>query len=379
MGDVSYSFYLWHWPVLVFAAAYLGRTLSMWESVTLTALAFAISYLTYRLLENPLRHARRLRSPRGSLCLWPASVIAVLATTALVSSSLAVPPAASAQLMIGDTPARGSAGPGQEPSATSADVQAAVAASVTPEALRLPIPGALAPPVGNLLGDDVDMRGCTPGDGTTSKICRWGARRSARKMVVIGDSHGQMWMPAFIRFATAHRWRLIPLVKIGCVPSILRSGDCGAWYSWALQQVRRIHPRVIVLAQSWSAWGPGGVDAMKHELADVTSLAGRVLVIQDAPPHPEPAVDCILAPGATRGSCTYGVTTKVRRTYAGVRRQVLAIGARYVRTRCWLCYRGRCPTVVGNIIAYRDRHHITATYMRFLSRPLAHRVWRAVS
>jgi peptidoglycan/LPS O-acetylase OafA/YrhL len=378
VGDVSYSFYLWHWPVLVLGAAYLGRDLSVEESLSLVGAAFGLSYVTYRLFENPVRHARRLRSPRAALCLWPSSVTAVLAMAMLVSSSIAVPPAAIASLSVGGGSSGSAGDPTALPSATSAEVRAAVAASVTRAALRSPIPDALAPSVDKLRGDDFDMQGCVPGDGTTSRICRWGARRSPRKMVVLGDSHGQMWMPAFVRFATAHRWRLIPLVKIGCVPSLLGSGACGKWYSWALQQIRRIHPRAIVVAQFWSAWGPSGVHAMRRELADVMPLARRVIVVEDAPPHPKPAVDCLLAPGATRGSCTYGVTAKEAHTYADVHRAVVDARARYVRTKQWLCHRGKCPTVVGNIIAYRDRHHITLTYMRFLTRPLAHRVWLAV-
>jgi hypothetical protein len=158
-----------------------------------------------------------------------------------------------------------------------------------------------------------------------------------------------------------------------------RAPTCAEWYAWALGEVRRIHPRAIVLAQFWSAWGPGGVRAIGRELDDVGRLARNVLVIQDAPPHPEPAVDCLLAPGATRGSCTFRVTRKEARTYAGVRSTVAAAGGNYVRTMQWLCYAGKCPTVVGNVVTYRDRHHLTNTYARFLARPIAHRIWRILS
>lgn len=119
--------------------------------------------------------------------------------------------------------------------------------------------------------------------------------------------------------------------------------------------------------------------AIGRELDDVGRLARNVLVIQDAPPHPEPAVDCLLAPGATRGSCTFRVTRKEARTYAGVRSTVAAAGGNYVRTMQWLCYAGKCPTVVGNVVTYRDRHHLTNTYARFLARPIAHRIWRILS
>jgi peptidoglycan/LPS O-acetylase OafA/YrhL len=381
VGDVSYSFYLWHWPVLVLAGAYLGRDVSTAEKLALMLAAFCLSYTTYRIYENPLRHARKLGTPRTALCLWPSSVGAVLAVSALVSSSIAMAPAAVASLVVGDRPGDEAAASGvrANPSATSAEVRAAVAVSVTPAMLRSPIPERLAPAIDKLLSDELEMKDCLPGSGTTSRLCHWGRAHSRRKVVVIGDSHGQMWMPAFVRFATAHRWRLIPLVKIGCVPSILGSGKCGTWYAWALDQIRRIHPRAIVVAQFWSAWGSSGVHAIGAELRALRPLARRVIVIQDAPFHPEPAIDCLLARNATRGSCTYGITQKESRTFAGVRKTALAVGARYVRTKQWLCFHGKCPTVVGNVITYHDRHHLTLTYLRFLARPVAHRIALAVS
>jgi hypothetical protein len=108
-------------------------------------------------------------------------------------------------------------------------------------------------------------------------------------------------------------------------------------------------------------------------------LAPRVAGIQDAPARTQSAVDCLLARGATRGSCTFAVGATQTQTYADVREEVTASGARYVPTLQWLCADDRCPTVVGNVITYRDRHHITATYARFLARPLAHEIALALS
>ncbi len=378
VGDVSYAFYLWHWPLLVLAAEYVGHGLSVIANLGVLLLAFALSYVTYRLYENPLRHASALATPRLALCLWPASITAVLVAATLVSSSYASRPTAVASIGVGTTSVGHPAprGRAHRPAAppTSAKVEAAVAASVTPRALRQPIPSALAPSVGQLGHDGYDMRGCSTFMGTTSRICHWGDARSHRVVVVVGDSHGQMWMPAFVRFATQHRLRLVPLIKDGCVPSDIGSDGCAAWYSWALAQVRRLHPQAIVLAQFWSAWGPSGVNAIAAELRDMLPLAPRVAVIQDAPARAQQAVDCLLARRATRGSCTFPVGDTQARTYADVRAEVDADGARYVPTMQWLCADDMCPTVVGDVITYRDRHHLTATYVRFLERPLAHEI-----
>jgi peptidoglycan/LPS O-acetylase OafA/YrhL len=60
IGARSYSLYLWHWPFLVIAAEYWGHDLSAIQNIGLLLLALAATAITYRLIENPVRHARVL-------------------------------------------------------------------------------------------------------------------------------------------------------------------------------------------------------------------------------------------------------------------------------------------------------------------------------
>jgi len=64
IGKISYSLYLWHWPLLVMSKYYLLRELTTSESVVAIALAFALSILTYIYVEQPFRRKRVLSSRR---------------------------------------------------------------------------------------------------------------------------------------------------------------------------------------------------------------------------------------------------------------------------------------------------------------------------
>jgi peptidoglycan/LPS O-acetylase OafA/YrhL len=74
VGLVSYSLYLWHWPVLVFAQYYSGRSLQTTEKVASLLLCGLLSFVTWKLVEQPFRKCRLLVKRSH---LFAASVMAV--------------------------------------------------------------------------------------------------------------------------------------------------------------------------------------------------------------------------------------------------------------------------------------------------------------
>ena len=59
IGDRSYSIYLWHWPLLVFAGIVFAEALV--GTVIALVLTLVLSVATYRWVENPFRFARKRR------------------------------------------------------------------------------------------------------------------------------------------------------------------------------------------------------------------------------------------------------------------------------------------------------------------------------
>jgi hypothetical protein len=86
VGDRSYAFYLWHWPVLVIAAEYEGRALSLNARLVLLAIAFLLSIVSYRRVEDPIRRSRC--GGQATALLWPVSVggVVMVATLAIQAS-----------------------------------------------------------------------------------------------------------------------------------------------------------------------------------------------------------------------------------------------------------------------------------------------------
>src|SRR5215211_3671310 len=80
IGDRSYAFYLWHWPVLIIASEYVGDELSLKSNLLLVTGAFLLSMITYAVYENPIRRMQ-MRAPASAM-LWPCSVGAVVVVAA---------------------------------------------------------------------------------------------------------------------------------------------------------------------------------------------------------------------------------------------------------------------------------------------------------
>lgn len=81
LGRISYSLYLWHWPVLVFFAHYAARPPNAEEAIILTAISVLLSMLSYWLVEGP---ARELTRPVGLHYIGFAASAAAVSVPALI-------------------------------------------------------------------------------------------------------------------------------------------------------------------------------------------------------------------------------------------------------------------------------------------------------
>lgn len=76
IGLMSYSLYLWHWPLIVLTQYQLMRQVEHWERVAMVAISVLLAYLSWRFIERPFRSAGFWSSTRR---LFPAAFAAILA------------------------------------------------------------------------------------------------------------------------------------------------------------------------------------------------------------------------------------------------------------------------------------------------------------
>jgi peptidoglycan/LPS O-acetylase OafA/YrhL len=385
IGDRSYAFYLWHWPVLIIAVEYAGHELAVWKKLLLLAGAFALSVVSYRFVENPLRR-KNWNPPSGALWLWPASALSVLIVAGIFLSSIntketqeALRSAKNTDVSLfahQQTVKSTSAQPGSSSAGASL---APVAAAVKAAQKGGPIPSGLNPPVGQLINDHYNFPGgCATQDGqTSSRICRMGDPSGAKTVIIMGDSHAQMWMPALLSAAQKEGWAVIPLVKSGCTPErwIGHRGkaECHAWYRWAIGKARGLHPDGTLVTGNYSNISQGQTQTIANGIQAAVTSAKRwskgVAVIADPPAQDRQPTDCLLSGHASMARCASAPSDVYLTASQYVSEVASGSHVGLLDTIGWFCFDDTCPLVVGHTITHSDADHVSVSYATALSLP----------
>jgi SGNH domain (fused to AT3 domains) len=258
----------------------------------------------------------------------------------------------------------------------------AVVAAVQAAERGAPVPSLLTPSLTRLRGDLYGFpTGCDPAH---YRLCRLGDLHARRTLVVLGDSHAQMWMPAVIELAARDHWSLVALAKVGCVARRWAGSDeCGRWFRWARAQAIALHPQATLviasragLADPRAAVGP--IDRLSRVLERHRQ---RVVLLGDAPSQQRDPLECLPSPGATLADCTTTGKPVQARVEAQIAAHARRAGVGYIEARPWFCAHPDgslrawlCPMVVGRTVTYADRGHVTQTYVRELA-PLLRRAF----
>ncbi len=363
LGDISYSLYLWHWPLIVLWTGWVGAaSLSPEAAVVIGLLSIALAWATKRYVEDPIRLAPRLvGSPARSLATATVVLVPVL-VVALSSPSTAV----SARL---------------DRNHPGAAVLAGTAAAPPPEPVT---PTLVAAP-----SDVAGFQGCEVVNNDSRSIhCRLGDTTNPRLTVaVVGDSVVGQWQTVLDEIAERRHWLLITDYKASCDWSTTMTAVLGgsapytSCHDWGVHVAHdlltNIHPDVIITS------GRATYGTPAHPTPDATSFhaiaegmarywremmaAGTTIVAIDPTPEMgqnEP--DCLSSAHGSPASCSVPRRTAVSTVNAVRQAAMLVPGAHLIDMNSLICGATICSPVVGNVVVYLDQHHLTQTYTETL-------------
>ena len=379
VGVRSYSWYLWHWPAMVFAAAALDRDVGGWPAVVAGVATLAMAHVTYTWVEQPVRRAPALvASPRTSVALG-------LAVTVVLAGSFAVLHVTRADVLgPGDSVADG--GDGAAPiDAVRLDAAASttqVPANLTPglDAARDDAPSVFADGCNGDLGE-------TPVDAARVEACTYGAADPDRTVVLLGDSHAAQWQPALAALAADAGVRLVVLTKSACPIADLTVDnrllgraytECDTWRDDAIAFLGELRADLAVVTSTshYDARAPddpGGEADAADWTAALTRTLGAVAattptVFLGDTPYPAGDVPACLAEHLTEATACTLDRGQVPFDYARVEAQAASdAGVPLVPTVDLVCGLQRCPVIVGRYLVYRDASHLATPYVERLA------------
>ncbi|GAA1684143.1 SGNH hydrolase domain-containing protein [Glycomyces endophyticus] len=377
VGRISYSLYLWHWPILILAPLALGVDPSLRLNLVLLAATVGVAQLSYTYIEEPVRNRRSLkRTGAGLLLGLSASVACAAAVLALVYVFPKTPDGTEPVDLTQIEPV-------QEYSALEQRLLDGLAVTAVPADL-----------VPSLTGADGD-RPETYADGCHLDFevvalpsgCSYGDTASDVEVMLVGDSHAAQWFPALDALADRNGWELVSRTKSSCTPvsvrvdSTMHEGEyteCWDWKQEVFAEIDAVRPELVVYGASdktgvtglegeaaAEAWGEGWAQTIER-----SASAQHIAVLTDTPwATGEAAPECLSLHMDAVDRCVsedpYAVTYVDRREAGRAAQE--AAGAQVVDTEQWFCLDGRCPLVVEGMAVYRDGHHVSTPYAASLA------------
>ncbi|OBF81624.1 acyltransferase [Mycobacterium sp. 852002-51163_SCH5372311] len=395
VGRVSYSWYLWHWPVLLLMPPLLGTPANLPVRLTAIVISAGLAVLTMHLVENPGRYAAALRrSAQASLAVAAAASATAACACLLLLTAVPVPvgrgPAAAAASITALAP---TADPhatapvsAQEAAVRDAFAQARQALSAA-AGLRA-VPSNLDPTLDRAPADKaaVFVNGCLRswrdvGQGE----CATGDTASPATVALVGDSHAAMWNPALQQLAEQRHWRLETLAKVTCPlqnlhivsPYLGREyTECEQWRGEIMARLTAEHPRLVVLSMSrryhadfgFAAYDPAWIDSLNHTVAELRGMGATVLVLGPVADPQGSVPTCLSAHLDDATACAPARSAAVNGDgIAAERTATTTAGGHYADLTDLFCTPDRCPVIVGNTLVFRDDNHVTTQYAQLLA------------
>jgi peptidoglycan/LPS O-acetylase OafA/YrhL len=393
LGEMAYSLYLWHWPLLIFWLSYTGHVHANFvEGMAVLLVSGLLAYLTTRLVEDPLRYRVpagtassspvpaipwRVRLGRPTMALG--SMVVLLGVTLTATSftwreHVSVERATGKELNalnLHDYPGAG-----------------ALTAHVRVPTLRM------RPTVLEIKEDvPATTRGGCISDFVNPAVvnCTYGDVAASRTIALAGGSHAEHWLPALDLLGHLHHFKVVTYLKMGCplsteqVPLIMGNNapypQCREWVQTTMAKLVTDRPD-YVFTTSTRPWNIKTGDVMPATYIGIWQTLSDnnipILAMRDTPwlvknGKPFDPADC-LAKGGSAQSC------EIKRSdVLADHNPTLDFVAQFPLLKPLdmsdaVCRPDVCRPVEGNVLIYHGAHHLSPTYVRTMAPELGRQI-----
>jgi len=382
LGDISYSVYLWHWPLIILLPFVIGAPLTTMTKLLILVASLGLGVLTKRYVED------RFRAPatKAAGLVWRTGNPRVFAMALSMMVIVAVPAAAlvyvpaqeaiAAENELKELLAQGGEGFG---AAAAADGNYAT----DPDARIVPSPVIAE---SDSWTQSTDAAGCQDRLGfDVLKTCEFGSESpDALRVALVGDSHAGQWQPAVAEVASQNDWNLTTFVRSSCplsqaypTSSTKYDSACQRWIDATIAELSSgSYDVVIVSALQGTSYqrsmGATNLESAAAGMAaawtQIMASGTQVIALRDTPNPSRAGIDDI--PGCVAESDDISDCSFDRRAALPNEPQAVAAeatGATLLKLSEYFCDKTECPAVVGGVLVYQNITHVTTTFMLTLT------------
>ncbi|MEI7626108.1 MAG: acyltransferase family protein [Actinomycetota bacterium] len=366
VGRISYSLYLWHWPVIVFAPLIATKLLiaaPRYRGVQIATM-FLLAVISYFIIESPIRfRLGRFAKP----VLVVAVGLGVSLAVALIAPQFLKPQAAY----------------GQKALIAVRDLAKPENCPYFPKEWKDP-------------SDDLPC------------VYRKGG---PRVIAFVGDSHAQQWQPAIKALAERYNFTVIRATRGGCPANWVTTylydeqgisrpdTDCDRWRARVYRDLVKVYnPELIFVATRSQEKGlrDGGRSVNKDKpdhlriwaagwdktLRTLTAGTGTVVVARLLPTLPWRVPACLATASTAAQAKRCDSRVAVDQRILPYNAVIDQLPAKYPRVividpTTIVCPKGFCPAIKDGIVVHRDDNHISATFARSVAKQFREMLERA--
>ncbi|MCH8571332.1 acyltransferase [Nesterenkonia sp. AY15] len=363
LGDIAYGLFLWHWPLLIFTLDFRGASgLTLTDSVSVLALSLLLGWVTHRFVEQPL--ARTSSTESGPGARRAAGKTLALAASTLIVGGLG----ATIYVQMTTSPQQdGLAMAGVDrmlyPGADIIDTDRSAR-----DVEFYPDLSGISRRVPEYARTDCHQpTGDQPGSGEVL-VCEDPAQpeNPSKTIMLAGGSHAGHWHNAWIILAEKHNWEVLVSTKGGCVFRGLDTEDpntCDEWLTGFPDVVADRQPDLVVTPGT-AIPRESGTESVHEGAPDqwdaITGAGTDLLLVRGTPRQTQNVPDC-LADGGDSIECApeyekYADVNPLNELDLPENTYSLDLTEHF-------CPAQECSAVIGNILVYRDSHHLTNEYV----------------
>lgn len=388
LGDISYSLYLWHWPLIVGFGVVAGRAHTAIEGIGILAAATVLASVSKFAVEDPLRRFGRMQKR-----VWPAFVLAAASAILLVSGGLAVNSAREAEAARADA--------ARETSITDPSACFGAHATLGPGTCENPFD--LSEGVDPILPNiDLNADWCLTWFDEDWRSCEYGDPNAPNGTIaLVGDSHAAAFTNPLGDYLGGEGYRLVTFTRFGC-PALaearigLRAQTpetqeaCAKWTARVTDDlVSRDDIDTVIYTSFESAYAryeEAGVPQLTS--ADVSSTLGRVadsgkqvVLLRDLPATAGTDVPTCVASSTDDAAqlCSVPLADAFPSGPFDPAVESLDDHISSIDLRDSVCDGQRCYGLVGDVVVYADDNHVSETFARTLAPYLYDRLGLSVS